>query len=458
MRKLWFLSLPLLTLLLNACGASEKSEVMAYAPKTAVPEQALMSDGEVWNQELRVLQKETPRTLNMESFYKDFGYSEWPGKIYAHKKLASDKNQDDSPAHKFLIRLGQQIYQQALLGDKSGDPVYSDNALLLIRRLLDSKLGFINNPDNPSLTNDNRFLEIAWFLNLAVRGARILDVTTSDEWKSKYNWAAVKAGLNAWMGDSVDQNWTLKDALNQSPLNLAAHAGLLNWVGDSDTTYGSTNRSFAALEALLRVAEFRGGRLGPMKLLGNAWDAKREHDGSVWHIMQSFKGYLKYYFHAPINRDNTQFKLNYKKSAGSLINSNPDILNMETCLDPSNYGFRANCLVNKDAYRNDTFHPLMGFASLLNIIDLVKRWGYDLSPEEHERVIMGLRWVSLNNTPGVTAAKSSNGIAVWEVAFRLYPADKLGPYCQRDLAANRASDNNKRADLAWGYSRVALGY
>jgi hypothetical protein len=462
MKKLWHLSFPLLSILLAACGSQESSDLDAQNQRqTAMDATALarMSDAEVWNQELRVLQQETPKNLNMEWFYKDFGYSEWPTRIFAKKRKAGDP-EEKSAAHKFLVRLGQQIYQQALLADKTGDWAYANNALMLIRKVSDSNLSFYSDPNNPNEHNDNRFLETAWFLNHVARGARILDIQMKDDWKNKNNWAAAKNALNQWIGGGINQNWDMSQAPQQTPLNLAAQPGLMNWVGDKDTQYGATNRSFASLEAQMRVAELRGGRLGLTSIKRNAWNEQRklpmQHDGSIYQIFQSFRVYLNYYFNVPLNQDPQQFVLKYNPGRSS-INQDPNRLNKESCLDPSKLGYKADCLVNKDAYRNDTYHPLMGFASILHIIDIAKRWGYDLTPEEHAKVIMGLRWAAINNTPLVTSNTVTHGIAVWELAFRLYKAEDLGPYCQRDLAAGRAFDWRKKADLAWGYSRVALG-
>ncbi len=469
---------PLFTFLLMACGSSpankpnSKAETILFTePKqNAAPLEsgstAVMSDADVWNQELRVLIQETPKTLNMEWFYKDFGYSEWPKRIFARKGKPSAEDRineripvgkDDSAAHRFLMRVGQQIYQQALLAHKSGDTVYADNALLLIRKITGDQLSFISDPKNPKEHNDNRFLASAWFLSLLARGAHILDTQMNEEWKTKSNWAEGKNALNQWLGTDINQNWDMSEAPQQSPLNLAAQAGLMNWVGNQDSLYGATNRSFASLEALIRVAEFRGGRAGRTTLRLNAWNKDRlQHDGSIGDIFQMFRAYLKYYFHVPLNTDSRLFILKYNPGRSS-VNQDPELLNKETCRDPAKLGYQADCLVNKDAYRNDTYHPLMGFASILHIIDSGMRWGYELTPEEHEKVIMGLRWAAMNNTPFVTSEIPTYGIAVWELAFRHYSADQLGPYCQRDLDADRAVDGRKRAALAWGYSRIAFG-
>jgi hypothetical protein len=452
MKNLWLLSVPLLSFLLTACGSSESSKTQDYP---SAPVSGGMSDGDVWNQELRVLQQETPKQLNMEWIYKDFGYSEWPSQIFAERKVGGNQ---ESAAHRFLERLGQQIYQQSLLADKSGDTAYASNAVTLIRRITDSRLGFINNPKAPLDTNDNRYLEISWFLSHVTRGARILDTRMGEDWKKANNWAGVKDALNNWIGWRINQNWATADALQMSPLNLAAHFGTMNWVGDQDTLYGSTNRSFAMIEALMRVAEFRDGQVGPMVTAANAWQGKIEHDGSVWQLFQFFRGYLKYYFHVPLNADKNKFKLNYKRMSEGLVNANPNVLNIEDCPDPAGFGYQAKCLINKDAYRNDTYHAQMGFASILHILDIAKRWGFDLTPEEHEKIIMGLRWTSFNNTPGVTGSGGAYDIPLWELAFRLYKAEDLGPYCQRDRDISRSQDWYKKAGLAWGYSRVALGY
>jgi hypothetical protein len=465
LKKLWHLSLPLLAILLASCGTPDSSDLDAKEQnkqrQAAMDVAALagMSDAEVWNQELRVLQKETPRNLNMEWFYKEFGYSAWPTQLFARKRKPGDPN-EDSPAHKFLMRLGQQIYQQALLADKSGDWAYADNALKLIRKLSESKLTFTSDPNNPSDHNDNRFLETAWFLNFVARGARILDVQMKDDWKNRNNWAAAKNALNQWIGGGINQNWDMSQAPQQTLLNLAAQPGLMNWVGNTDSQYGATNRTFASIEAQMRVAELRGGRLGLTAVKRNAWNEQRklpmQHDGSIYQLFQSFRVYLNYYFNVPLNQDPREFVLKYNPGRSS-VNADPNLLNKEPCRDPMNYGYKADCLLNKDAYRNDTYHPLMGMASILHIIDIAKRWGYDLTPEEHAKVIMGLRWAAMNNTPLVTSHTVTTGIPVWELAFRLYKAEDLGPYCQRDLAADRAADWRKRASLAWGYSRVALG-
>jgi hypothetical protein len=478
MKNLWLFSVPLLSFLLTACGSSESSDTFAYGKKKTNSKQNVpvdvaaltgMTDADVWNQELRVLQQETPRDLKLEFIYKDFGYSEFPNRIFARKGLptAEDREKEripagknESAAHRFLMRLGQQIYQQALLADKSGDTVHADNALMLIRKIVDVKLGFMSDPKNPNEHNDNRFLESAWFLSLVARGARILDVQMKDEWKNKNNWAAAKAGLNQWIGGGIDQNWGMPDAPRQTPLNLAAQSGIMNWVGDQDSLYGSTNRTFAAIETLMRVADLRGGQVGFTKVKRNAWNESQnhpmQHDGSIRQLFQTFRGYLHYYFNVPLNSNPELFKLKYNPGRSS-VNYDPNLLNKEPCLDPSKFGYKADCLLSKDAYRNDTYHPLMGMASIVHILDIGKRWGLDLSPDEHEKVIMGLRWAAMNNTPLVTSNVSTYDVAVWELAFRFYPADKLGPYCQRDLAANRAADWRKKASLAWGYSRVSLG-
>jgi len=478
MKKIWFLSLPLLTVMLG-CGSSQSSEMLRHDQRKknaqntkAIDVQALsaMSDAEVWNQELRVLEQETPKQLDLEAIYRDYGYSEFPSRIFARKSppTAEDRRnermpagKDDSAAHRLLMRIGQQIYQQALLADKSKDLVHADNALLLIRKIVEVKLGFMSDPKNPNEFNDNRYLAMGWFLSLVARGARILDVQMTPDWKARNDWNGAKASLNAWIGFGINQNWPINEAANQTPLNLAAQAGTMNWVGDNDSLYGATNRTFAMLEAQMRVAELRGGRLGPTNLKQNAWNKTPRHplenDGSIYQIFQNFRAYLNQYFNVPLNSDPKLFKLKYNPSRNT-VNFDPNLLNKEPCLDPSNYGYKADCLVNKDAYRNDTYHAQMGFASILHILDIAKRWGYDLTPEEHEKVIMGLRWASLNNTPNVTAEAPSNGVAVWELAFRFYPADRLGPYCQRDLAASRSNDWNKKARLAWGYSRVAWGF
>ncbi|HET9239289.1 MAG TPA: hypothetical protein VFO10_18660, partial [Oligoflexus sp.] len=412
MKNLWLLSVPLLSFLLTSCGTSESSRTQAYPNVTA---SSGMSDGDVWNQELRVLQQETPKNLNMEWFYKDFGFSDWPTRLFAEKRAANNQNGESSAAHNFLERLGQQIYQQALLADKSGDAAYANNAVTLIRRLTDSRLGFINNPNAPYDTNDNRYLEISWFLSHVARGARILDIRMGEDWKKSSDWTNVKGALNNWIGWNVNQQWNPADALTQTPLNLAAHAGTMNWVGDQDVGYGSTNRTFAMIEALLRVAELRDGRLGSTVFNPNAWQGKVEHDGSVWQLFQLFRGYLKYYFHVPLNADKNKFKLNYKRMNEGLVNANPNLLNIETCQDPAGFGYKAKCLINKDAYRNDTYHAQMGFASILHILDIAKRWGFDLTPEEHAKIIMGLRWTSFNNTPGVTGSGGAYDIPLWEV-------------------------------------------
>jgi hypothetical protein len=441
-------------LLLTSCGGQGSSESPGASTTNS---ETITSDRDVLIQELRVLQAETPAALNLESYYKDLGYNQWPTRLFA------DKINPNSSAHYFLQRLGKQIYQQALMADKSGEQKYANNSLTLIRSLTDSHLAFINNPAIPNDTNDNRFLEIAWFLSHVARGARILDMRMSEGWKAANDWSGAKDALNNWIGLNVNQNWDIKDALNQSPLNLAGHAGTMNWVGSRDSGYGSSNRTFAMLESLMRVAEFRNGKLGPMNLNANAWLAKTEHDGSIANIFQLFRGYLSYYFYVPLNSDPNQFKLNYKRDATGqispgVINNNPQKLNIDDCPDPSEFGYQAKCLLNKDAYRNDTYHPQMGLASILHIIDIARRWGMDLSREEHEKIIMGLRWASFNNTPGVTGKDGAYDIALWELAFRFYKAQDLGPYCERDLKVSRSQDKYKKAGLAWGYSRVAIGY
>jgi hypothetical protein len=479
MKKLWLFSVPLLSLLLTACGSSESSETLGqYGKQTKNPKQEVpidvaaltgMSDADVWNQELRVLQNETPKQLNIEAMYKDYGYSEFPSRIFARKGKPTDEDRknermpagrDESAAHRFLMRLGQQIYQQSLLAHKSGETVHADNAVLLIRKIVDTKLGFMSDPKNPGEHNDNRFLETAWFLSLVARGARILDTQMTEDWKNKSKWSSTKADLNQWIGGGINQNWPMSEAPHQTPLNLAAQAGLMNWVGDQDSLYGSTNRTFAAIEALMRVAELRNGHLGFTAVKQNAWNKAQnhpmEHDGNIRQLFQTFRGYLHYYFNVPLNSDPKLFILKYNPGRSS-VNYDPNLLNKESCRDPAKFSYKADCLVNKDSYRNDTYHPLMGFASILHILDIAKRWGYDLSPEEHDKVIMGLRWAAMNNTPLVTSNVSTYGVPVWELAFRFYPAEKLGPYCQRDLAADRAADWRKRSSLAWGYSRVALG-
>ena len=413
------------------------------------------SPGEVAEQELRILRQETPRDLRLEWIYREFGYQQFPSEIFARKGGSGE-----SMAHEFLNRLGQQIYQQALLAHLDGDTAYADNALMLLKATVSANLRYKNDPNNSSETNDNRFLESGWFLNFLVRGARILDLMMPQKWKQQNGWGNFKGwDLNRWLGWSVDQDWKIGEALNKKILDLTAHAGTMNWVGRIDTRYGATNRTFAMIEAQMRVAELRGGAIGKYTVNPAEWQkgCVLEQQGSIGDLFEIFRGYLAYYFNKPLSKDPKEFKLNYAPDK-SWVNSNPNLLNIEDCRDPSNLGFKAKCLINKDAFRNDTYHPLMGLASILHIMDIAERWGYSLTEEEEEKVIMGLRWAAFNNTPGVTWKWGSSGIQVWELAFRFFDEEDLGPYCKRDLENNRSNDKNKKAGLAWGYVVIAEGF
>ncbi len=446
----------------GGCPPGEK-----LPPKPIKGQQA---PSEAYQQELRVLRQSTPRVLDWSSFSKEFGYDRFPSEIFARKGgvMTPEERQEertppgttDSAAHRFLMQLGQQIFQQALLSHLAGDVSYADNAVSLLRALVDARLRFKNDPKNPSQVNDNRFLEMAWFLSLSARGAHILDETMSAEWKDSRRWASVLKEFQTWIGSGIDQNWPMEQALQKSPLDLIAQPGLLNWVTESDWQRGATNRTFASLEAQMRVAELRQGTLGPVRLVANAWQQQQGsplvHEGKLSDLFGTFRSYLHYYFNRPLARRAGELSLKYDPNR-TLVNSDPELLDQEVCGDPLQLGYNAMCLLNKDAYRNDTFHAQMGFASVLNIIDIGRRNGLLLSPYEEEKVIMGLRWTSFNNVDGVTG-KPAHGIPVWELAFRFYSEEALGPYCKRDLEADRRDDSNKDMAIAWGYSLLAEGF
>ncbi|MCX6130723.1 MAG: hypothetical protein NTX25_16900, partial [Proteobacteria bacterium] len=337
---------------------------------------------------------------------------------------------------------------------------HADNVLMIINKIVKAQLRFKNDLNNPLETNDNRYLEFGWFLTAAARGVNIVNQSMSEQWKTEHKWNDALHDFNDWIGEGINQNWDIKYALKQSPLNIVSQTGTMNWVGTIDTQFGATNRSFAMLEAQFRIAELRGGKLGPVILIPNAWQKKqqfpKQHDGSIAVLFETFRGYLKYYFNKPISNNPKEFVLKSDPSH-VVLNNNPEKPDELPCGDPLKLGYRALCGLNKDAYRNDTYHPQMGLASVLHIIELGKRYGLELTDDEHQRVIKGLRWASFNNVDGVTAA-SAHGIPVWELAFRLYSADELGPYCQRDLLANRSQDEFKKAALAWGYTELTGGY
>ncbi len=429
------------------------------------------------DRELRVLLSQTPRDLKFEALYTPYGYEQFPNQVFARKggpKTPEERirekmqpNNSDSAAHRFLTDLGQQIYQQALLAPLTQDSTYADNALLLLNKIVAVNLGFKSDPLNSTEYNDNRMLEAAWFLTNVARGARILDRTLDAGWKQRRNWEQSKANLNAWIGFQVDQTRFVFTAQTDPEviadtfegarmIELASGPGLMNWVGVGDTVNGSTNRTFAALEAQFRVAEFRGGKLGSMKLQPTQWMQRDKlplaHDGDIAQLFTSFRGYLKQYFLTPPGQNTGTFILGYDPKRTTKVGE----WNAETCRDPLNLSFKAECLVNKDGYRNDSYHPQMGLASVMNILQIAKRRGYDLSPEEHTMVKKGLRWACFFNQPGIANkdTQGSFGIPVWELAFRFYGEAELGPYCKAILLKNRAEDQNVRASFAWGYDNL----
>ncbi len=429
--------------------------------------------------QLDVLEAETPRVVSIEEIASRSGYTGFPSTVFARKGgVLTDEDRklektpprnNDSAAHRFLIDVGQQMYQQALLAYLSRDPVYFDNARALLAALVQSKLRFINDPKDPTETNDNRMLESAWFVTLVARAARIIDLKADAAWKQKNQWEMFKSQLNAYLGWNFDQTRftvtpdysaaKVAEAYEKATLiELASSSGLMNWVAQvpENSKTGSTNRTFAALEALFRLAEFRGGKIGYAKWAATHWSDKdklpRESEGQMSDLFLNFRYYQRQHFITP----------NGQNTGDLIIKSDPQRttiageLNREPCKDPAATGYKADCLVNKDAYRNDNYHPQMGLASVMNLIQIGKRNGLELTPDEHEMVKQGLRWACYYNYPGIVSpgANGSFGIHTWELAYRFYGKEALGPYCQMILDKNRSKPQLQKASFGWGFDLI----
>jgi hypothetical protein len=356
--------------------------------------------------ERRVLERETPRGLAIDELAAKAGFDEFPSRVFA------PKNAGGSPAHVLLTGVGKQIYQQALMSSLTGDMQYADNAHNLIQKLVDVDFNFKGAPARPNDMNDNRYLEAAWLLSHVARGARILEQTTPDSWKRK-GWQQTLEAFNTWVDQGRDTSGT------KPMIQLIADRGTMRWVSDNDQQ-GSTNRTFALLEAQMRLAELRGGKL--------------TRDRSIEAIFAEFQGYLGRYWTAE-----------------------------RSCLgDGAHPGSqRLRCLPNKDEDRHDTYHPLMGLASIVHIVDIGGRFRLELSSDEREKVVKGLRWGADNNTsrPGPHANRQlTYGVPVWEMARRHFSPSDLGPLAARDWLKARSADWSVRAGLAWGYTLLALGY
>lgn len=378
------------------------------ATLAAAPQQA-SSGQDARLKQIRTLEQNTPLQLNIESLHQSVGFPTFPDLVFTPKGGAG------SPmAHNFLEKLGQQVHQQALLGSVKRNEAYSTHAARLLNKIVSVDLNFKSDPNAPQDVNDNRYLEAAWFMSNVARGALILEKTTTLGWKTQNNWPRLKQRLNRWI-DSTQRN--TKDARIKPMIQLISDRGTMNWVSKSDNG-GATNRTFAMLEAQMRIAELRGGALSGKRRMS--------------HIFQDFRSYLPRYF-------TTQVR----------------------CLGDASIPNSAgqDCLKNKDEPRKDTYHPLMGLASIVHIIEIAKRNKLNLSDAEAQLVIKGLRWGADNNTArpgGFKAHEVNHNIDLWETAYRVFPNADLGPLVNRDRYAQREKNAGK-AGLAWGYSLVGLG-
>lgn len=384
-----------------ACGPiAGTDQSTLQAAETGAQEAAAIA------RERRVLERETPRGVTADELAAAAGFGEFPSRIFA------PKNGGGLQADKLLGGVGKQIYQQALMSSLTGDMQYADNARDLIQKLVDVDFNFKSDPARPNDTNDNRYLAAAWFMSHVARGARILEQTAPDSWKRK-GWQQTLDAFNAWVDQGRDTSGT------KPMIQLIADRGTMRWVSDSDQQ-GSTNRTFALLEAQMRLAELRGGKLAG--------------DRSIEAIFAEFRGYLSRYWSAERN-----------------------------CLGDGAYpGSQSlRCLPNKDEDRHDTYHPLMGLASIVHIVDIGRRFQLELSAGEREKVIRGLRWGADNNTsrPGPHANRQlTYDVPVWEMARRHFSPSQLGPLAERDWLKARSADWSVRAGKAWGYTLLAVGY
>ncbi len=379
---------------------------MFASTKLSPQEQAALKGAR--SSQLRSLTGSTPLKIDLQSIARNTKFPSFPSLIFAPKQG------NDSQGHTFLMLVGHQIYQQALLASENKNFVHASNAAILLRKIIEVDLNFLNDPANPEQTNDNRFLLAAWFISNVARGALILDKSTPADWRQKENWPALKSKLNAWINSTPRSK---ADSRFKPMFALITDKGTKNWVNLQDSKAGATNRTFALLEAEMRVAELRLG--------------SPSAQASLQAVFNTFRSYLPNYF----TRE-------------------------EDCLGDPRLGPnpRLRCLKNKDEPRGDTFHPLMGLASIVHIVEIAKRNKLNLPAADTEKILKGLRWGADNNTArsgGFQEQDVNSGIDLWEVAQRLYTIEQLGPLVKRDRDRNRSMLH--RAGLAWGYSLIAAG-
>lgn len=379
--------------------------------------------------ELEALKLSATKELDLDKYWKEAPYSSVPSRIFM------PKSNDKAPGARYLTGISIAIFEQALAGKVSGDLAHYDNSLALLKKIVETDLNFSNDPalkhcagDNDSVdcVNDNRTLAAGWALSAMARGARILDLAAPKEWQSRVNWVEFKSEFISWF-EKTSKN---KDNPKIKPwATLIQHPGTLNWVSPTDSR-GSTNRSFAVLEAQMRMAEFRGGQMLPGRHMKD--------------VFADFKRYLSNYF------------TKEEKCKG----------------DPkTGEGKNLDCLANKDEARNDTYHPLMGLASIGYILEIGQRNGLQVDEKERAQILKGYHWGADWNTPRMSPTDQkprehgifppneiNSGIDVWETAFRLYSVEEMGPLCRRDRDRNRSSATHKKAGLAWGYGILADGF
>lgn len=369
--------------------------------------------------EMTALMSQTPKALDISKYHKDAGFENFPTRIFMPK---SDSN---SKGAKYLTGISIAVFEQALAGKVSKDTAHYDNSVNLIKKIIETDLNFMTVPGTKGCEpesyvgecgNDNRYLASAWAIASITRGARIIDKAAPADWRAKSGWDKTKNELIAW----IDNTSKAKGNPNVKPwAELIQHPGTMNWVSKTDNN-GATNRTFAMLEAQMRIAELKGGQFTANRHMRD--------------VFNDFKKYLQNYF---VREENCEG-------------------------DPvSKVGSNLRCLVNKDVDRNDTYHPLMGMASVGYIMDIGKRSGLTVNNEERTMILKAYHWSADWNTPrsGRFAEKDVNkGIDVWETAFRFFSPEELGPLCIRDRDKNRSVPEHKKAGLAWGYGLVAEGF